>query len=65
MKDGAWYRSVTTPRPGLSVVAVRADVAGTYMPVVASAAPGWRPSLTFTIDRLGVVPAAVPSESAR
>lgn len=61
MQEGTWRASVSTPRPGVSVVSVRAEQPGVYVPFIASGDPGWRAATRFTIDRFGVVAeASVP-----
>jgi hypothetical protein len=56
-KDGAYYRWDVATRPGASVIVIPAPEAGIYTPLISSGDPGWRRALSFTIDRLGIVPA--------
>ena len=58
MQNGAWQASVSTPRPGVSVVSVRAERAGVYVPAIAAGEPGWRAATRFTVDRFGVLAGA-------
>lgn len=55
LKDGLWVARVHVPRPGLNVVVVPVPESSSYTPALAGADPGWRPGLTFTLDRLGIV----------
>lgn len=55
LRDGAPSHEVIIPRPGVSVVVIPVTQAATYVPQVASAAPGWRSDLRFNLDRVGVV----------
>lgn len=55
LRDGVPQQEVTVPRPGLSVVVIPVAAPGRYAPQVLSGPPGWRRTLRFNLDRLGVV----------
>jgi hypothetical protein len=57
-RNGIYVREEVATRPGASVIVVRVPEAGVYTPMIAAPHPGWRPRITFTIDRLGILPAA-------
>jgi hypothetical protein len=57
-RNGIYAREELATRPGASVIVVRVREAGVYTPMIAAPNPGWRPRITFTIDRLGILPAA-------
>lgn len=57
LHDGVWASQVHLPRPGLNVVVVPVHESATYVPAMGSADPGWRPGLSFVLDRIGVIAA--------
>ena len=57
-QNGIYAREELATRPGASVIVVRVPEAGIYTPMIAAPNPGWRPRITFTIDRFGILPAA-------
>ena len=57
-QNGTFGPHEVATRPGASVIVVRVRDAGVYTPMIAAPNPGWRPRITFTIDRFGILPAA-------
>lgn len=55
LTNGTLHQYAVSVQPGQSVVAIRATVAGSYEPLIASADPGWRSALRFTLDRLAII----------
>lgn len=55
LRDGVPVREVVVPRPGLSLVVLPVSDPGKHVLQVASAAAGWRRTIRFTLDRVGIV----------
>ena len=54
-QNGAWVQYTLVTKPGVSIVTLRPPVRGEYDVQIARGAPGLRPALQFTVDRLGIV----------